>query len=132
VARVYVAAPYGRKNLASGVGSTLRQNGHRVTSGWHDTDYTPEKVVQIESNLVAREAEATQDYNDLRAADTCLLLLYPECKGALCEFTEAYLSGKTVCVVGDPFCSTLMLQRPGVKWFSTLDEAVQFLNRKAG
>lgn len=125
--RVYVAGRIAEATKAKAVAQLLRMDGHSVVSRWRDLDEHPEERALDRD---ARRFICSQNLGDLRLANTALVLVRPEIKGALVELVWAWSQGMEVIAVGDPFAITLMADLPGILWLPTFEEARLELARR--
>ena len=121
--RIYIAAAYGDHALAAATASKLRRSDFLTTSTWHDVPMMPSEP----TDRPTRQALCMRNYHNLLAADVLLLLWSENCRGSLVEAIEAYHGGREVLIVGDPVKMTLMLDRWGMRFFATVDDAIKAL-----
>lgn len=126
--RVYVATHYAGHARAAEVASRLRRLGCHVVSTWHDGAELPNDG----TDPVRRREICTRNVNDLRAADTAVVLAEDDraaaaARGTLIEFALAWAWGHRVLVVGRRLDLTLMADLPGAKFVADLASAEELL-----
>ena len=116
--RVYVAAPWVRRNEAREAAYQLIEAGHVVTCRWltvHGGDDRPERLRQ----------EADNDLSDLLNSDIMLLLNLEKSEGKAVETGFAIATGMDIIAVGQP--SNVFHYLPEVIWVDSVDEAIRVL-----
>lgn len=105
MARIYLAARYGRQKEMGENAKLLRAAGHEVVSSWvdghHEQDYDRKAKAPIPTNLMQKWA--SEDIRDLKKADTLILFtdkFQPVSGGREVEFGWALGQGLEVYVIG--------------------------------
>ena len=94
--KIYVACH--ERELAHSTAEVLSASGHEITSRWHNKAFHP---MDFHSE-VEREQIAQEDFDDISAADSLVLIAGPE-KYSGGKFVEAGIAlgmGKRVLVIG--------------------------------
>lgn len=124
---IYLAARYSRREQLRDLADELRRAGHTITSRWLGESSRPDcgKTPDGRSRIAPpedREAFASQDMGDVRAAD--LVISFTESEdakpsrgGRHVEFGAAYAWGKRLIVVGHQ--ENVFHHLPGVEFFAS-------------
>lgn len=119
--KIYLAARYSRREELCGYRAELEALGHRVTSRWLNGNHQIDDAgLSAEAAQEERVRFASEDWNDLMAADWCISFTEtPRSSnsrgGRHVEFGAALATGK-VCVVVGPR-ENVFHCLPGVEWF---------------
>lgn len=122
--KVYVAGWYAQIAEAKAAVRELREAGYEVTSKW------VEGGTDTANGYALRQA-AIEDLHDLQRADYLMLLALPfgtmyNGGGRWVEFGYALALGKRMVVIGGH--ETIFCHLPGVKVYSTVGAAINFMN----
>ena len=122
--KVYVAAPWVRKQDAIAAAGRLRGAGITVTSQWFDhggdpNDSTGESVPDAEIR-----DQAIQDYNDVARADYVMVLNLEKSEGKAVETGFAIAMNKPFICVGP---RSNIFQVLGAGMFQSVEDAVAYL-----
>lgn len=95
--RIYLAAPWKRKDEAKEVRDILVANGHEVTSRWLDFPESPDGQYSVET----LKTEAQNDIQDIVRAHVLVVLNLQYSEGKATEQGIALVLGKPIVVVDD-------------------------------
>lgn len=117
--KIYVAAPYGKKEQAQIAANELAQNGHFITSRWHKDsgDKPPAEECYI-------------DLLDIECSDCVLALFGKEGRGKWIECGYALAKGKHVILVDEEnTLAEVTIFQHHLNWTTVqdLDEAIDYL-----
>ena len=120
VHRIYVAAPWVRKEEAKYVAGRLNDAGFVVTSRWidmHGGDHDP----------VVLRREAQHDWDDIRAATVLVVLNIEKSEGKATEQGIALERGLKIVGVGIPK-NNVFHYLPQYRWVASVVELINLLN----
>lgn len=116
--RIYLAAPWTRRDDAKAAKSQLQAAGFDVVSTWaeqRDTD-NPRQL----------SLNAQSDEQQLLSAEAIVLLNLCKSEGKATEWGIARQAGK-LCVLVGPQEGNIFYRLPGIVQFDSVDEAIQYL-----
>lgn len=132
--KIYLAARYSRRDELAGYARELRELGHEVTSRWLAGNHQiSDAGLSEEGSREERERFATEDFNDLMAADAVISFTEPPRSnhsrgGRHVEFGIALGLGKFVFVVEHR--ENVFHCLPHVRFFSTWEQCLQTIAQK--
>jgi nucleoside 2-deoxyribosyltransferase len=122
--KVYLAAPWVRKQEAIAAGEQLRAAGHEVTSRWFNHEGNPHDSTGITEDIEQIRIQAREDINDVMSADALVVLNLEMSEGKAVETGIALAYNLPVISVGG---RSNIFQALGVE-VNSLDDAIQVLN----
>lgn len=101
--KVYVAAPWVRRDEAIAFGERLKAEGHELTSRWfhHKSDGDPNDSTGITCSPASIREQANEDIMDVLAADILVVLNLQKSEGKAVETGIAIMAGVPVISVGE-------------------------------
>ena len=120
VPRIYVAAPWVRKEEARYVAGRLRDAGFIVTSRWIDMHGGNENP-----SILCKEAQ--HDWGDIRASTVLVLLNIEKSEGKATEQGIALERGLKIVGVGIPK-NNVFHYLPQYRWVASVVELINLLN----
>jgi nucleoside 2-deoxyribosyltransferase len=128
---IYLAARYSRRDELCRYRAELEALGHTVTSRWLNGNHQiDDKGLSAEADAVKRERFATEDYDDLVAADWVISFTEEPRSttsrgGCHVEFGLALGLGKHCVIVGPR--ENVFHCMPQVEWFSSWEQAIDYV-----
>ena len=116
--RIYLAAPWARRDDARAAKAQFQTAGFTVVSTWTEQQDT-ENPLQMSLN-------AQSDEQQLLSAEAIVLLNLCKSEGKATEWGIARQAGK-LCVLVGPQEGNIFYHLPGVVQFDSVDEAIQYL-----
>lgn len=124
--KVYVAAPWARKDRAKEVKYQLEQAGFNVVSKWIDFEADPTIVYDYPEQIM--ETEAQKDIADLNCAEVVLYLNLQKSEGKATELGYALAKGLPCYIIGGKQNNVFLHLDPGYG-INHIDSVEEFIAR---
>lgn len=121
--KIYVAAPWVRKDDAIQAGEKLKAAGHTITSRWFTHEGDPNDPTGATVELERIQHQALQDIQDVRAAEVLVVLNLQKSEGKAVETGIAIAAQIPVISVGT---RSNIFQTLGTE-VATLEDAIALL-----
>jgi nucleoside 2-deoxyribosyltransferase len=121
--RIYIAAPWVRREEAIEIAKRFEAEGYEITSRWFKHDGDPNDSTGINCDQDEIRKQATEDWEDVATSDWVVVLNLQKSEGKAVETGLAIASGVPFISVGQ---RSNIFQSLGVE-VETVEEALEYL-----
>jgi nucleoside 2-deoxyribosyltransferase len=121
--KIYIAAPWIKKQEAIAVGEQFKAAGHEITSRWFYHEGDPNDSAGVTATNERIQVQANEDIKDVLRADTLVVLNLAKSEGKAVETGIAIANNIPVVSVGP---RSNIFQALG-KEVDTVEEAIEYL-----